>query len=125
MSPFDAEVITKYAGILGKGFVAEMAPKMAKGALVDLLKQKGIGVKEASKWVEEDVCLWDTLEPRHQNALIALKRQIGSVDWLTPDFIIDSLRKDCPAVASMFLGWRKSKNWLTRQIAIIKRKIES
>jgi len=122
--PFDTEAITRYAGILGKGFVAEMAPKVAKGALVDLLKKKGIGVREAAKWVEENVCLWDTLEPKHQNALRVLKRQIGSVDWLTADWLIGAIKADLPALASLFLGWRKGKNWLVRQIKVIKERIE-
>jgi len=125
VSPFDTEAITRYAGILGKGFVAEMAPKVAKGALVDMLRQQKIGVKEAAKWVEEDVCLWDTLQPQHQKALIALKRQIGSVDWLTADWLIGAIKADLPALASLFLGWRKAHNWLVRQVGIIKARIET
>lgn len=125
MLPIDvAEVVKKYGGVLGKGFIAELAPKVIKGTLLEVLKQKGTNVKRATKWIEGDICLWDTLEPKHQKALIALKRRIGSVDWLTAVWVIGAIRVDMPAVASLFLGWKKGHNWLERQVGIIKTRME-
>ena len=115
----------KYGGVLSKGFVAEMAPKVIKGTLIEILKQEGTTVKKTTEWVEGDVCLWDTLNARHQKALINLRQKLGNIDWLTPDWVVEAIKTDMPGVASLFLGWRKAHNWLVRQVGIIKERMEA
>lgn len=117
--------IKTYADILLKGGVATMAPDVLRGALVEMLKAKKVNVKRASEWVEGDVSLWETLEPEHRNSLLKLGQYIKNVNWLTADFVIDAIRHDLPAVASLFLGWKKGKNWLERQATQIRQEISS
>ncbi len=117
------DVIKKYGGVLSKGLMAEMAPKVVKGTLLEVLRERGTGVRKAAEWVQRDVCLWDTLEPEHQKALFNLKR-VGNLDWFTAAWVIEAIKGDMPAVASLFLGWKKGANWLTRQVGIIKERME-
>lgn len=118
-----SEKIKTYADILFKGGVAELAPGIVQGALVEILKAKEVDVKKASEWVNANVSLWETIEPEHQKRLLELGRYIGKPNWLTADFVIDAIKKDLPVVASLFLGWRKGKNWLERQAARIREEI--
>ena len=45
---------------------------------------------------------------------------VPDVDWLTVDWFIDAIREEHKALASLFLGWKKGRNWLARQIKAIK-----
>ena len=113
--------IKEYAGVLGTGFVAEMAPSILKGALVTALKDKT--VKEATEWVEKKVSLWDTLSVKQQEGLKTLAQKAGRLNWLTGEWVIGAIRKDLPLLASLFLGWRKAHNWLDRQVIIIRQEV--
>jgi hypothetical protein len=115
--------IAAYAKIAGRGLVAQMAPPILKGALVEILRP--VTVQEAAEWVNNNTSLWDTLSLQHQEGLQMMAQKVGSLDWLTADWVIDALKKDCPALASLFLGWKKGHNWLVRQVAIIRGKVES
>lgn len=117
------DTFRKYGGVLGKGIVAEIAPGTVKGALVETLLRKKVNVVKATEWVEKNVTLWDTLEPGPQKALRYLGRK-GSIEWLTPEWVIDAIRGDLPAVASLLLGWKKANNWLVRQVEIIRGKVQ-
>lgn len=124
MSPFEIpEIFKEWGGILGKGLVAELAPDVAKGALVEILKEKGVNVKKATEWVTNNVSLWDKLEFEEQESFRDLAQKVGRVDWITTNWIIDAIKHDLPSVASLFLGWKKGANWLERQVEIIKEKI--
>ncbi len=116
------EDLLGYAKIAGKGFVAHMAPSVLQGALVERLRT--VSIKEAVQWVNNNTSLWDYLGQESQEGLKMLSQKVGSLDWLTADWVIDSLRKDCPTLASLFLGWRKAHNWLVRQVEIIQREVE-
>jgi len=118
------DIVKRYGRLLGKGFIADKAPEIAKGLIVEMLKAKGVNVKKATEWVQGNACLWDTLEPKYQNIIIRLRRNAGRLDWLTADWIIDAMKRDIPSVASLFIGWRKGKNWLARQAEIIKERTE-
>ena len=117
------EELKKYGGYLTKGVVAEMAPHVLKGSLVEMMKLKGVTVKVASKWVETNARLWDVLEPNQRKALLKLGESVRNLDWLTRDWIIVALKDDLPALASLFLGWKKGSNWLERQVVHIKDEI--
>ena len=114
------ESFKKLSGFFGKGIIVQMAPQIAQGALVELLKAKKVDVKKATQWVESNNELWKELEPSHQERLKMLARKAGRVDFLNVDWAIDAMRKELPALASLFLGWRKANNWLARQIEIMK-----
>lgn len=115
--------IKKYGRMLGKGIIIEMVPGIAKGVLVEILKKYGASVKGTTQWVQDDVSLWDIIGPKYQFQLQNLGDKIGNLNWLTSDWIIDTLRHDLPGIASLFLGWSEAREWLDRQIEIIKGKI--
>jgi len=119
------DAVKKLGRLTSKGLVAEFAPEIAKGALVEILKVRKVDVKLASAWVEENTCLWDTFEPREQESLLKLRQYVGKIDWLTVGWFIDAIKGDLPAVASLFLGWTRGANWLARQVAIIKEKTQT
>lgn len=111
----------KYGDILLKGMVSQYAPSIAQGILVELLRKRKVDVHVVSEWVKTDRSLWDELEPAEQDGLRRLATKVSDVSWMTADWAIDALRKDFPTVASLFLGWVKARNWLGRQIEILKR----
>lgn len=115
--------IKRYAGVLGKGFLIELAPQIAAGILVEMFKAKHVSVKSASDWVQNNTSLWKTLEPDEQGMLKNLVERVGNVEWLDTDWIISAIKGDFPAVASLFLGWKKANTWLKRQVEIIKKEV--
>lgn len=119
----DIDTIKRYGGMLSKGLLSEMAPQVVKGALIEVLMAKKLNIKKASSWVEGNVCLWDALEESERHSLVRLGEAVVNVDWLTADWFIEAIKGDFPAVASLFLGWIKGKNWLVRQVDIIREKM--
>ena len=119
------KILKQYGNILLKGGLIEVAPGIAGGMLVELLKTRNVDIKKASNWVENNTSLWDQLEPNHQAMLKDLVKRAGNIEWLDADWVISSLKGDLPAVASLFLGWRKANNWLKRQVEIIKKEVET
>lgn len=116
--------LKQYAGLLSKGLIIEMAPEIAKGILVEMFKAKKTSVKSASAWVQSNTSLWKTLESDEQEMFKNLAERAGNIDWLDTGWIIDAVKGDFPAVASLFLGWRKAGNWLKRQVEIIKKEVQ-
>ncbi|GAI91651.1 unnamed protein product [marine sediment metagenome] len=116
--------LKKYAGLFSKGLVIELAPEIAKGLLVEIFKAKRVSVKGASDWVQSNTSLWKTLELDEQALFKDLAERAGNIDWLDADWVIEAIKSDLPALASLFLGWRKANNWLKRQIEIIRKEVE-
>lgn len=117
--------VDKWAKLVGRGMVAQFAPDLVRSALVQLFQEREVSVQEAIEWVEHDHCLWGCMKPQHQNEVRKAARILGKVDWLTADWAIKALRKDLPALASLFLGWDEGKEWLERQITMIKEQARS
>lgn len=115
--------LKKYGKFLGHGIIAEMAPEIVKGALVEMLREKKTNVKKASDWVESNISLWDSLTPAQQKGLVKLGGNVHNLDWLNVSFVIQAIKEDFPALASLFLGWVKGRHWLERQVVIIKEEI--
>ncbi|KKM97420.1 hypothetical protein LCGC14_1168240 [marine sediment metagenome] len=116
--------LKKYAGLFSKGLLIEMVPEIAKGILVEIFKRRKTTVKSASNWVQGNTSLWKTLEPKEQAMLKNLVQRGGNIDWLDANWVIEAIKSDFPAVASLFLGWRKANNWLKRQVEIIRKEID-
>lgn len=119
----DLPDVKKYAGLFSKGLVIELAPEIAKGILVEIFKARRVSVKSASDWVQNNTSLWKTLEPDEQALFKDLVERAGNIDWLDADWVIEAIKSDLPAVASLFLGWKKANNWLKRQVEIIKKEV--
>lgn len=117
------EILSEYSGFFGKGFVLEFGSEIVKGMLVELLRIKKVDVSKATKWVQDNSSLWDGLEPKFQNNLKKLAKKVGNLDWIDTDWAIGAMREEFPAVASLFLGWKKANNWLGRQLEILKREV--
>ena len=116
--------VKEWGGLFFRGLVIKIAPDIAKGMLIEIFKAKKTSGKGAIDWVQNNVNLWKSLEPDERATFKDLAQRIGSVDWLNADWVIDSIKGDFPAVASLFLGWRKANNWLKRQVEIIRKEVE-
>lgn len=119
------DILSKYGGVFGKGLLIMAAPSIAKGMLVEMFKREKVTVTSTTALVNDNIKLWDTFAPNLQESLKVLASKIGNTEWITPAWIIDSIKNDFPSVASLFLGWKKAGNWLTRQVQIIKEEITS
>ena len=115
--------LKKYAGLFSKGVIIEIAPEIAKGMIVEMFKAKKTSLKSACDWVESNTSLWKTFEPSEQALFKNLVEKVGNIDWLDADWVIGAIKGDFPAVASLFLGWRKANNWLKRQVEIIRKEV--
>jgi len=111
-------------GILNS-LIGSAAPSIARGALVELLKQKGVTVEVIIQWVQEKRSLWSQIGPEDRGKLKRMISKVGDVSWLTTDWAIGAVRKDLPGVASLFMGWPKAKTWLDRQIKELQRELVS
>ena len=116
----DIENIKNIGKLLTKGLTSKIAPSILQGALVELFKSLKLDVKGTTAWVEENKSLWDAMGSEHQNQIKLMAQKVGNINWLNADWAINALKDDFPAVASLFLGWRKAYNWLGRQLEIIK-----
>ena len=108
-----------------RGLVATNAPIIAKGILVSLLQQYHVSVDKVVTQVQENKSLWELFPAEHYDKLQRAMSQVGNVDWLTVEWTIDAIKKDHPALASLFLSWRKGRNWLERQLKEIRAQVEA
>ena len=115
--------LKEWGDLLSQGLVITLAPEIAKGMIVGIFEAKKVSVKGASDWVQSNTSLWKTLEPDEQALFKDLVQRVGNIDWLDADWVIDAIKSDFPAVASLFLGWRKANNWLKRQCELIRNEI--
>lgn len=116
-------IVKKYGGFLGKGLIGEFAPEVIRGALVEMFRIRNLDVEKAIYWVETNSSLWDSLEPQYRERFSHLAHKVGKLDWLTADWVIESIKMDFPAVASLFLGWEEGRNWLEKQINQIRNEV--
>lgn len=113
--------LERYGNILLGGLIAEVSPELFKGILIELLSKTT--VEEASDWITKDYVLLDKIEPKYLARIKKFVPRFGDTSWFTADWVIEALRKDVPALASLFIGWKKGYNWLGRQVEIIQREI--
>ena len=104
----------------GKGLVTTVAPSVMKAALLSLFRDWNMDIKVMVEWVGENKCLWDVMGEEHQAQVKQLASKIGPTNWLNGDWAISAIKKDYPVIASMFLSDKKAKNWLERELAVIK-----
>lgn len=116
--------ILKYGQVFGRGVVATFAPSILKGMLVELFRKRRVDVGKVTEWVLADKSLWDSLEPEQKRQFKQLASKIGDVSWMNVDWAIDALKGEFPAVASLFLGWVKGRNWMARQMEAIKKELQ-
>jgi len=117
--------ISKYGRALKKGAIVTLAPSVLKGSLVEFFNEKGVNTEIVIEWVLLNQSLWDSFDPERKSQMRHLAGKLGDISWMTAGWVIESLRKEHPAVASLFLGWKKGENWLVRQIEEIKQELQS
>jgi len=119
-----SSALKEWGGLLSQGLVIKLAPEIAKGMIVEIFKEKRVSVKSADDWVQHNTNLWKTFDSDEQEMFKNLAEKIGNIDWLDADWVIVAIKNDFPAVASLFLGWKKANNWLKRQVEIIRKETQ-
>jgi hypothetical protein len=114
-----------YAGMAGKALIKTAAPAMFQGVFIELISKWSLDVEKVTNWVEKDASLWEMFTHEQQDTLAGYADMIRCAEWLNSDWIIDTLVKDYPSVASLFLNWDEGHDWLDRQVEIIRRNINA
>lgn len=116
------EALKGFAGLTFHGLIATNAPTLFKGILVELLRQGKVTVNDLVPLIEGNKSLWKSgLFPiDYVEKLRVAASRVGDTDWLTAAWCIEAIRQDHPALASLFISWKKAHNWLGRQIAEVK-----
>jgi len=122
---FDLKAIKGFGEITLRGLVAVNAPSIFRGVLISSLKEHNITVNTVVPLVQNNKSLWSLFPPDHYGKLERAVSQVPDLNWLTVDWLIDAIKNDLPALASLFLSWVKGRNWLERQILEIKAGVEA
>jgi hypothetical protein len=107
-----------------KGLLINNVPNIAKGAIAEWLRTTKVDFPAVTKAIQQNTRVWPLIPERYHAGIRNIARDVGDLDWLTADWLIDIARKENPPMASLFLGWRKAYNWLNRQIVDCKSEIE-
>jgi hypothetical protein len=106
------------AGTMGRGLLIQFAPSIFKGILVESLSR--MDRKEIIRYIQENVSLWDHVGPEDRVKARNLFSNLPEFDWLTVEWGINAIKKDLPAVASLFMGWPEASCWLNSQFEFIR-----
>jgi len=117
---FDLGALKRYAGAAGTGLMKQVAPGIAGGFINELFHQWHVDVAKITKNVQDNRSLWDELRTDQRKQIGDLSQKVGNLDFITPEFLINSIKKDFPGVASLFLNWPEAAEWLARQIDDLK-----
>ena len=104
------------------GLMAQNAPRIIKGFMCKYLS--AIQFDDMIKWVQCNRNLWDELPDQYKLTLKDYGPKLGDLEWFNSAWLIQTARESAPALASLFLGWDEGKEWLDRQIIIIKSNIK-
>lgn len=112
--------LKKYGSSLGTNLIRGAVPGIAGGLITEMFHQWHVDVAMVTKLVQNNHSLWDELKPGVRIELGDLAKKVGSLDFITPEFLILSIKGDFPGVASLFLNWPEAAEWLKRQIDELK-----
>ena len=117
--------VQSLAGPTMRGLASLAAPQICKGLLIEYLGKVKIG--DLMSYVEKNTSLWGQVSLEHQKRAkkLVVSLDQGHTEWLTSEWAIEAVRKDLPRVASLFLGWKKARNWLDRQIVDVRNQLSS
>jgi hypothetical protein len=115
--------LKEYAGLFRTGMLKQMTPAITGGFINGFFHEWKVDREKITDYVENDRSLWDNLTPDQQQEINTLTQNID-LNFVTPVFLINSIRKDFPAVASLFLSWPEAAEWLDRQIQELKGGVE-
>ncbi|MFO7712130.1 MAG: hypothetical protein R6V51_02820 [Dehalococcoidia bacterium] len=117
--------IKSYAQALGKGFLLDRAPGIAAGIINELFREWNVDVARIKADIHNDRDLWDNLTPAQWGHFNKARDMIGDMDFLTADLVIKAIAKDYPGIASLFLNSPSAYQWLEKQMASLKERLES
>lgn len=115
--------IKQVGALIGEGLVKEMAPQIASGFINQLFHRWNVNVGKIIQDVQNNRSLWQGVTSDLQRQVGDMVRKVGNVDFITSDFIITSIKKDFPGVASLFLNWPEAAEWLDRQVNDLKARL--
>lgn len=96
-------------------------PNIFKGVIIKLLAK--VTVAEAVAWVNENYSLLDKIPEKYQREIESMN--LGRLNWLTADWVINAVKIDKPQLASLFQSWPQGYDWLTRQCQALKEEFTS
>jgi len=113
--------LKQYGGLFGKGLLLELAPGMAEGFINKLFHDWKVDTDKLKQDVMNNKSLCEEMQPDQKRQLNVLQKQMGNLDFITPDLVIKSIKGDFPLVASLLHNWPEGKEWLARQVEDIKK----
>jgi hypothetical protein len=119
------DIIKQYAGIFGKGLLLQIAPGVAEGFINKLFHEWKVDTNKVWQDVLNNKSLLDEMKPEQLEQLKTLKQRVGSLDFITPDLVIKSIKDDFSGVASLFMNWPPAGEWLAKQIEGLKKQADS
>ena len=116
------EKIRQVADMFGRGLLLQMAPRMVSSLVIDLFDDLKLDKAQIQHDVTDNRSLWDALPPDQQRQLRTAAQKLGDLDFLTADFVIQSIKKEPrhAQVASLLLNWPEANEWLARQLDELK-----
>ncbi|HDZ50134.1 hypothetical protein LCGC14_1290130 [marine sediment metagenome] len=103
-----------------KNVMSSQVPIIFKGMLNEFLRRDNITFGMMVAMVEKNESLLPHLTPEIKHGMRRAAEMVPDIDWFTVDWLIEAIRGEHKAMASLFLGWKKGRNWLARQIKAIK-----
>ncbi len=119
------DTLKQYAGIFGKGLLLQIATGVAEGFINKLFHEWKVDADKVKQDVLNSKSLLDEMKPEQLMQLKTLKQRVGSLDFITPDLVIKSIKDDFPGTASLFINWEPAMKWLTEQIEDLKKQVDS
>lgn len=118
------DILAKLKGFgssLGGGMLQGAMPDIVGGVINSLFHQWNVDMVKITEKVQGNQPLWENIDPNNRTLIKELANRVNNLDFITPDWLIDSIRDDFPAVASMISSWPKAKQWLAEQIEELKK----
>lgn len=116
MSENRFDTVKQYGRTVGRGLLLEFAPRITAGIISDLFREWGVTVDKLAEDVETDNSLLDRITDDQLNQLQTGLNNVDFFEFLTADFVADSIEKDFPAVAIMIRTWPEAKAWMEKQL---------
>jgi len=119
------EKILALLNITGKGLILNNLPSITRGIIVEIMKRQHLTLDDVIGMVAKDDLLWNRIGQENYARIQNVAVRFGSdISWFTTDFFIDTIKKDFPSIASLFLSDHRSYVWLTTQVEVVKARVE-
>lgn len=117
------DTLKQYGGVLGTGLMRQAAPGIASGFINRFFHEWKVDVARITQDVQSGRSLLDQLSPDQQREFAIMAKRVGALDFITPAFLVNSIKKDFPTVASLFVNWPEAAEWLNKQVNDLKQAI--